>query len=47
MNKRKQKYKRKKGLKYEQECAKILRSRGFYDVIVTKGSGDQGADIIA
>lgn len=35
------------GHQYEHECAKILRSKGFSNVSVTKGSGDQGIDVIA
>lgn len=35
------------GHQYEYQCAKILKSRGFSNVKVTKGSGDQGIDVIA
>ena len=35
------------GHKFEYVCADVLRGRGFRRVHVTKGSGDQGADIIA
>lgn len=35
------------GLQFEHRCAELLRYRGFHKVIVTKGSGDQGIDIIA
>lgn len=35
------------GLEFEHECGKILRMNGFYNVEVTKGSGDQGIDVIA
>lgn len=35
------------GHQYEYECAKMLRSKGFTKVTVTKGSGDQGIDVIA
>jgi len=35
------------GYQYEHQCAKSLRKKGFYNVKVTKGSGDQGIDIIA
>lgn len=35
------------GYQYEYECAEYLKSHGFTDVEVTKGSGDQGIDIIA
>ena len=32
---------------FEDFCADLLRKNGFIDVYVTKGSGDQGIDIIA
>lgn len=35
------------GHEFEYFCADILRKNGFNDVIVTKGSGDQGVDILA
>lgn len=35
------------GHTFEHYCAGILRKNGFYDVEVTKGSSDQGIDIIA
>lgn len=35
------------GLQFEHFCAGLLRKLGFVDVEVTKGSGDQGVDIIA
>lgn len=35
------------GLEFEAWCAGVLRRNGFYNVSVTKGSGDQGVDIIA
>lgn len=35
------------GHEYEYECAKLLKKRGFSKVYVTKGSGDQGVDVIA
>lgn len=35
------------GYKYEYRCSKFLKKRGFNRVRVTKGSGDQGIDIIA
>ncbi len=35
------------GHAFEYVCADVLRGRGFRRVHVTKGSGDQGADIIA
>ena len=34
------------GVRFERVCAQILRKRGFKDVVVTAGSGDQGADIL-
>ena len=35
------------GHKFEYFCADVLRKNGFADVQVTKGSGDQGVDILA
>ena len=35
------------GHQYEYQCAKILKNKGFSKVQVTKGSGDQGIDVIA
>lgn len=35
------------GHEFEYYCASLLESNGFIDVIVTKGSGDQGVDILA
>ena len=35
------------GLQFEHRCAELLRYRGFHKVTVTKGSGDQGVDILA
>lgn len=35
------------GYKFETFCASVLEKRGYEDVEVTKGSGDQGVDIIA
>lgn len=35
------------GLEFESWCANLLRGNGFIAVDVTKGSGDQGVDIIA
>ena len=35
------------GLQFEHRCAELLRYRGFHKVAVTKGSGDQGVDILA
>lgn len=34
------------GHEFEFYCADLLRSNGFYDVVVTRGSGDYGADIL-
>lgn len=35
------------GLEFETFCAEILKKNGFYDVQVTRGSGDYGIDILA
>lgn len=35
------------GLDFEYYCADLLRMRGFYEVEVTKSSGDYGIDILA
>jgi restriction system protein len=35
------------GHEFEHFCADLLRRRGFKEVIVTKGSGDFGIDILA
>ena len=35
------------GHEFEHFCADLLRRRGFKDVVVTKGSGDFGIDILA
>ena len=35
------------GFSFESFIAKILRSNGFTDVSVTRGSGDQGGDVLA
>lgn len=35
------------GLEFEEFCAEILKKNGYENVLVTKGSGDQGVDIIA
>ncbi len=35
------------GLQYENACAEYLKKHGFYNVVVTKASGDQGVDVIA
>ena len=38
---------RMEGLEFEEYCASLLRRNGFKDVEVTRGSMDQGVDIIA
>lgn len=35
------------GYEYEKKCAELLKARGFTDVRVTPGSGDQGIDVLA
>ncbi|MCI8916236.1 MAG: restriction endonuclease [Oscillospiraceae bacterium] len=35
------------GHEFEHWCAELLKKNGFTDVEITKGSGDQGVDIIA
>lgn len=35
------------GYQYEEKCAELLKAKGFSDVQVTPGSGDQGIDVIA
>lgn len=35
------------GWDFEHACARVLKAKGFYNVNVTPGSGDHGADIIA
>lgn len=35
------------GHQYEYHCAKLLKRKGFSGITVTKGSGDQGIDVIA
>ena len=35
------------GLDFEYYCAELLKSHGFVDVEVTRGSGDYGIDILA
>lgn len=35
------------GYEYEQKCADLLRAKGFSNITVTQGSGDQGIDVIA
>lgn len=35
------------GLQFERFCGNLLLKNGYYDVVVTSGSGDQGIDIIA
>lgn len=40
-------YDRMDGHDFEKYCAKLLRKNGFHHVEVTRGSGDQGIDILA
>ena len=40
-------YDKMEGLEFEHYCANLLKKNGFSDVEVTKGSGDQGIDIVA
>ena len=35
------------GHEFEYWCAAVLKANGFYNVSVTKGSGDQGVDVLA
>ncbi|MBO5831566.1 MAG: restriction endonuclease [Alistipes sp.] len=35
------------GHQFEYFCADLLRANGYYDVEVTRGSGDQGIDVLA
>ena len=35
------------GHDFEYYCAELLKKRGFIDVMVTKGSGDYGVDVLA
>lgn len=35
------------GYEYEKKCARLLEAKGFSNVIVTPGSGDQGIDVLA
>lgn len=35
------------GHDFEYYCADLLKKRGFVDVVVTKGSGDYGVDVLA
>ena len=35
------------GYEYEEKCARLLEAKGFSNVVVTPGSGDQGIDILA
>ena len=35
------------GLQFEYWCAEVLEKAGFIDVSVTRGSGDQGVDVLA
>ena len=38
---------RKRGQHFETQCAELLKKNGFINVIVTKKSGDHGADVLA
>ncbi len=40
-------YDRMEGLEFEAYCAKLLKKNGFHNVTVTRGSSDQGIDILA
>lgn len=35
------------GYEYEKKCAELLKAKGFSNVTVTPGSGDQGIDVLA
>ena len=35
------------GVEFEHHCAKLLKKKGFWNIIVTPSSGDYGADLIA
>lgn len=35
------------GYEYEKKCAELLKAKGFTNVTVTPGSGDQGIDVLA
>lgn len=35
------------GYQYEKKCAELLKNKGFSNVNVTQGSGDQGVDVFA
>lgn len=35
------------GYEYEEKCARLLEAKGFSNVVVTPGSGDQGIDVLA
>lgn len=35
------------GYEYEEKCARLLAAKGFSNVVVTPGSGDQGIDVLA
>ena len=35
------------GLAFERYCSNVLRKNGFYDIEITRGSGDYGIDILA
>ena len=43
----KKSYDRMDGHTFEHYCAGLLRRNGFHHVEVTRGSGDQGIDILA
>ena len=43
----KKSYDRMDGHTFERYCAGLLRRNGFHHVEVTRGSGDQGIDILA
>ena len=43
----KKSYDRMDGHTFEHNCAGLLRRNGFHHVEVTRGSGDQGIDILA
>jgi len=46
-SKKKKAYTSMTGWEFEEYCADILKSKGFKSVQVTKGSGDQGIDVLA
>lgn len=35
------------GYEYKKKCARLLEAKGFSNVVVTPGSGDQGIDVLA